>query len=87
MLAKLVDQLPEGEGYVYEPKWDGFRVLLFRDGDEWFLQSRELKPLNRYFPELEIPILSQLPPRIVVDGEGAVRSAGTQASHWLQCGR
>jgi len=69
MLAKLVDQLPEGEGFLYEPKWDGFRVLLFRDGNEWFLQSRDLKPLNRYFPELEAPFLSQLPPRVVVDGE------------------
>jgi ATP-dependent DNA ligase len=69
MLAKLVDQLPEGGGFLYEPKWDGFRVLLFRDGDEWLLQSRDLKPLNRYFPELEAPLLSQLPPRIVVDGE------------------
>jgi ATP-dependent DNA ligase len=69
MLAKLVDELPEGEGFLYEPKWDGFRVLLFRDGDEWLLQSRDLKPLNRYFPELEGPFLSQLPPRIVVDGE------------------
>ncbi|MGH9460998.1 MAG: ATP-dependent DNA ligase [Vicinamibacteria bacterium] len=69
MLAKLVDQLPEGGGFLYEPKWDGFRVLLFRDGNEWFLQSRDLKPLNRYFPELEAPFLSQLPPRVVVDGE------------------
>jgi ATP-dependent DNA ligase len=69
MLAKLVDELPRGEGFLYEPKWDGFRVLLFRDGDEWFLQSRDLKSLNRYFPELEGPFLSQLPPRIVVDGE------------------
>lgn len=69
MLAKLVDRLPEGESYLYEPKWDGFRVLLFRDGDDWFLQSRELKSLNRYFPELEAPFGSQLPPRVVVDGE------------------
>ena len=69
MLAKLVEQLPEGEGWLYEPKWDGFRVLIFRDGREWLMQSRELKPLNRYFPELDAPILEQLPPRIVVDGE------------------
>jgi ATP-dependent DNA ligase len=69
MLAKLVDGLPEGDGWLYEPKWDGFRVLLFRDGREWLLQSRDLKPLNRYFPELESPILDQLPPRLVVDGE------------------
>jgi ATP-dependent DNA ligase len=69
MLAKLVNELPEGDDYLYEPKWDGFRVLVFRDGEEWLLQSRELKPLNRYFPELESPILSQLPERSVVDGE------------------
>jgi ATP-dependent DNA ligase len=69
MLAKLVDALPQGEGWIYEPKWDGFRVLIFRDGSEWLLQSRDLKPLNRYFPELEAPILAALPPRAVVDGE------------------
>jgi ATP-dependent DNA ligase len=69
MLAKLVDTLPEGDGWLYEPKWDGFRVLIFRDGAEWLLQSRDLKPLNRYFPELEAPVLAQLPTRAVVDGE------------------
>ena len=74
MLAKLVDRLPEGEGWLYEPKWDGFRVLLFRDGPEWLLQSRDLKPLNRYFPELEAPILAALPTRAVVDGELVIAS-------------
>jgi len=69
MLAKLTSALPEGDTWLYEPKWDGFRVLVFRDGDEWYLQSRELKPLNRYFPELEAPVLEQLPQRCVVDGE------------------
>jgi ATP-dependent DNA ligase len=69
MLAKLVNELPEGDHFLYEPKWDGFRVLVFRDGDEWLLQSRELKPLNRYFPELEGPIRTHLPGRSVVDGE------------------
>jgi len=69
MLAKLVERLPEGEGWLYEPKWDGFRVLLFRDGREWLLQSRDLKPLNRYFPEIESAIVEQLPARAVVDGE------------------
>jgi ATP-dependent DNA ligase len=69
MLAKLASALPEGERWLFEPKWDGFRVLLFRDGDEWYLQSRELKPLNRYFPELEEPVLRQLPSKCVVDGE------------------
>ncbi len=69
MLAKLVEILPEGEGWLYEPKWDGFRVLLFRDGQEWLLQSRDLKSLNRYFPELEAVVMEQLPARAVVDGE------------------
>jgi ATP-dependent DNA ligase len=69
MLAKLVDALPDGDSWLYEPKWDGFRVIVFRDGDEWLLQSRELRPLNRYFPELEAPLLRALPERAVVDGE------------------
>jgi ATP-dependent DNA ligase len=72
MLAKLVNELPpasEASSFLFEPKWDGFRVLVFRDGPEWYLQSRELKPLNRYFPELEKPVLASLPERSVVDGE------------------
>ena len=69
MLAKLSAELPSGEGWLYEPKWDGFRALAFRDGDELHLQSRELKPLNRYFPELVEPLLQQLPRRCVLDGE------------------
>ena len=69
MLAKLSPQLPEGDEWLYEPKWDGFRALAFRDGDDVYLQSRDLKPLNRYFPELLPPLLAQLPPRCVLDGE------------------
>ncbi len=69
MLAKLSNALPEGEGWIYEPKWDGFRALVFRDGDELLLQSRDLKPLNRYFPELEEPMRRQLPRECVLDGE------------------
>ncbi len=69
MLSKPAPRLPEGEGWIYEPKWDGFRALVFRDGDELFLQSRDLKPLNRYFPELLDPLLQQLPDRCVLDGE------------------
>ena len=69
MLAKLADGVPEGEGWLFEPKWDGFRALVFRDGSELYLQSRELKPLNRYFPELERPLLATLPDRCVADGE------------------
>src|SRR6185295_3730360 len=69
MLAKRVDALPSGGGYLYEPKWDGFRVLVFRDGDELLLQSRDEKPLDRYFPELRAPLLAQLPSRCALDGE------------------
>jgi ATP-dependent DNA ligase len=69
MLAKRVNELPAGEGWVFEPKWDGFRALVFRDGDEIFIQSRDEKPLNRYFPELLEPLRLALPPRCVLDGE------------------
>jgi ATP-dependent DNA ligase len=69
MLAKLTDGLPEGEGWIYEPKWDGFRALVFRDGDTIYTQSREERPLDRYFPELAPAFRANLPERCVVDGE------------------
>lgn len=69
MLAKRVSQIPTGEGWLFEPKWDGFRTLIFRDGDELFIQSRDGKPLDRYFPELAEPLKKQLPQRCVLDGE------------------
>jgi ATP-dependent DNA ligase len=69
MLAKRVGALPEGEGWIYEPKWDGFRALVFRDGDEILIQSRDTKSLNRYFPELIEALRAQLPDRCVIDGE------------------
>src|ERR1041384_5345305 len=69
MLSSAADGLPEGEGWLFEPKWDGFRTLVFRDGDEITLQSRDEKPLNRYFPELIEPLKAALPERCVVDGE------------------
>ncbi len=69
MLAKRVDELPSGDTWIFEPKWDGFRALVFRDGDDVLIQSRDRKPLNRYFPELVDPIRSQLPKRCVLDGE------------------
>jgi ATP-dependent DNA ligase len=69
MLAKRVDGLPSGEDWIFEPKWDGFRALVFRDGDEILIQSRDEKPLNRYFPELLEPLRSELPSRCVLDGE------------------
>src|ERR1051326_6960879 len=69
MLATRVGELPPGDGWIFEPKWDGFRTLVFGDGDELFIQSRDEKPLNRYFPELVETLLAQLPPRCVLDGE------------------
>ena len=69
MLAKLAEELPSGEGWLYEPKWDGFRALVFRDGPELTIQSRDLKPLDRYFPELHEALLAGLPERCVLDGE------------------
>src|SRR5277367_2653239 len=69
MLAKRVGELPLGETWLYEPKWDGFRTLVFREGREILIQSRDEKSLNRYFPELLEPLRSQLPSRYVLDGE------------------
>jgi ATP-dependent DNA ligase len=69
MLAKRVDDLPVGGAWIFEPKWDGFRALVFRDRDEIEIQSRDEKPLNRYFPELVETLRSQLPARCVLDGE------------------
>src|SRR6187399_3187537 len=70
MLSQAAEALPpEDGGWQYEPKWDGFRTLIFRDGDELILQSRDEKPMNRYFPELVEPLLEVLPERCVIDGE------------------
>jgi len=69
MLSAAADALPGGEGWQFEPKWDGFRTLVFRDGSEILLQSRDEKPMNRYFPELLAPMAAALPDRCVVDGE------------------
>jgi len=69
MLSKPVSALPEGKGWIFEPKWDGFRALVFRDGDDVFIQSRDEKPLARYYPELVEPLKAALPERAVLDGE------------------
>ena len=74
MLAKIASTLPEGDGVLYEPKWDGFRAIVFRGEDEVYIQSRELKPLDRYFPEVQEAALAQLPPRCVLDGEIVIAS-------------
>jgi ATP-dependent DNA ligase len=69
MLSAAADVLPNGDGWLFEPKWDGFRTIVFRDGGEILLQSRDEKPMNRYFPELLEPLAAVLPERCVVDGE------------------
>src|SRR4026209_227794 len=78
MLAKPTPELPVGDGWRYEPKWDGFRGLVFRDGPDLYLQSRDLKPLDRYFPELLEPLLSVGGPkaRFVLDGEIVIAQDG-----------
>jgi ATP-dependent DNA ligase len=76
MLAKRVSELPATGDWIFEPKWDGFRALIFRDGKEVMIQSRDEKPLNRYFPELIDPLLKQLPTRCVLDGEVVVAQKG-----------
>lgn len=76
MLAKPGSALPPGEGWLYEPKWDGFRALVFRKGDDVYIQSRDEKPLNRYFPELIEPLRANLPESCVLDGEVVVVKDG-----------
>ncbi len=74
MLAKPVDAIPSGD-YVFEPKWDGFRSIVFRDGDQVEIGSRNERPMTRYFPELVAAIRAQLPERCVIDGEIVVPDA------------
>jgi len=76
MLSTAADRLPDDGGWQFEPKWDGFRTLVFRDGDEILLQSRDEKPMNRYFPELAAPLARTLPERCVLDGEIVIVGPG-----------
>ena len=69
MLAKVAEGIPEAGDYLFEPKWDGFRAIVFRGGTDAYIQSRDLKPLDRYFPELHAQLLDSLPRGCVVDGE------------------
>ena len=69
MLAKLATALPSGDIFAYEPKWDGFRAIVFRGDGQCFIQSRDLRPLDRYFPELHDALLTALPDGCVLDGE------------------
>lgn len=75
MLAKLADAVPAGAGWLYEPKWDGFRAIVFRSADDVYLQSRDLKPLDRYFPELHAALADALPAGCVLDGEIVIATA------------
>lgn len=84
MLAKRVSELPLGGAWIFEPKWDGFRALVFRDGDEILIQSRDAKSLNRYFPELLEVLRAQLPARCVLDGEIVVARNGALDFEALQ---
>src|SRR3981189_3515894 len=76
LLAKAADGLPPDDGWLFEPKWDGFRAIVFRDGDEVYTQSRDLKPLDRYFPELADPLRASLPGRCILDGEVVIAKDG-----------
>src|SRR3954449_7610893 len=76
MLAKAVDAIAADDGWLFEPKWDGFRALVYRDGDDVYTQSRDLKPLDRYFPELADPLRAALPERCVLDGEVVIARDG-----------
>ncbi|KAA6461908.1 ATP-dependent DNA ligase [Acidobacteria bacterium AB60] len=76
MLAKRVDDVPSTGDWIFEPKWDGFRVLIFRDGEEILIQSRDEKALNRYFPDMLDPLRAQLPERCVLDGELVIAREG-----------
>ena len=69
MLAKLADELPAGGAFLFEPKWDGFRAIVFRGGSDVFIQSRDSRPFDRYFPELHEALLDRLPEGCVIDGE------------------
>lgn len=84
MLSKRISELPTDGTWFFEPKWDGFRALVFRDADEILIQSRDGKSLNRYFPELIDPLRAQLPTRCVVDGELVIAKGGVLDFEALQ---
>jgi ATP-dependent DNA ligase len=76
MLAKLADELPAAGGFVYEPKWDGFRAIVFRGSDDVYIQSRDQRPFDRYFPDLHQALLERLPEECVIDGEIVIAGPG-----------
>jgi ATP-dependent DNA ligase len=75
MLAKLAEELPPEGGFLFEPKWDGFRAIVFRTADDVFIQSRDRRPLDRYFPELHDALLDKLPRGCVIDGEVVIATS------------
>ena len=77
-LARSAKALPTGEGWCFEPKWDGFRTIVFRDGDDVHLQSRNGRPMNRYFPDVVEQVLQLPAERLVLDGEMVVMVDGVQ---------
>jgi len=74
MLAKLAEELPKGDGFLFEPKWDGFRAIVFRGASDVYIQSRDLRPFDRYFPDLHDALLNTLPAECVLDGEIVITS-------------
>src|SRR5262245_66218878 len=84
MLAKLADELPSDGGFLFEPKWDGFRAIVFRGAADLYIQSRDLRPLDRYFPELHEALLDRLPSGCVVDGEIVIPTDHGLDLHALQ---
>jgi ATP-dependent DNA ligase len=84
MLSKRIEEIPTEGAWIFEPKWDGFRALVFRDRDEVLIQSRDSKPLNRYFPELLDPLRAQLSARCVLDGEIVIAQNGRLEFEALQ---
>ena len=79
MLAKLADALPPDDSFLFEPKWDGFRAIVFRGESDLFIQSRDLRPFDRYFPELHDALLEKLPKNCVIDGEIVIADAGVES--------
>src|SRR4051812_20029061 len=76
MLSKVAEAIPSASGFLFEPKWDGFRAIVFRGGGDVYIQSRDLKPLDRYFPELHDGLIAALPDDCVVDGEIVIATRG-----------
>src|SRR5438132_5133806 len=84
MLAKVADEVPRDGDFLFEPKWDGFRAIVFRGANDVYIQSRDLRPLDRCFPDLHAVFLDQLPSGVVVDGEIVMPTKHELASGGLQ---